>query len=376
MNFIVSSSVLSGKLAEMSKVMNPKVVDPVLGYFLFRIKGEKLQITASDGDCTQCSTVDVVSTSEDGELCMPSTLLLNAMKNIPEQPLTFIVNPDNYSVVVKYNNGKFDFQGRSSEDYIVNTEIKGDFNESVIRSNILSMAISQTSFAVATDDLRPIMCGIYFTVTDGKFQVAASDGHKLARNTYPMDANTENAGDMSLIIPMKPAKLIKGLSTGEQQVRMLYNEREATFIFENDALHFRLLEGRFPNYNAVIPKNNDKVAVIDRSALLAAIKRVGVFSSLASGCIVMRFSGLQVTVSGEDIDFSTSAEEIIFCTYNGNDITIGFKREYLRQILETFTSEEVRISMSDKSRAALFTPVTDEKEIDNLSLLMPMMVDD
>lgn len=175
---------------------------------------------------------------------------------------------------------------------------------------------------------------------------------------------------------MKPAKLIKGLSTGEQQVRMLYNEREATFIFENDVLHFRLLEGRFPNYNAVIPKNNDKVAVIDRSALLAAIKRVGVFSSLASGCIVMRFSGLKVTVSGEDIDFSTSAEEIIFCTYTGADITIGFKREYLRQILETFTSEEVRISMSDKSRAALFTPVTDEKEIDNLSLLMPMMVDD
>lgn len=376
MKFLVSSSVLSGKLAEMSKVMNPKAVSPILGFFHVRIKGDQLHITASDGDCTQCSTIDIVSSEDDGEVCMPATLLLNALKNIPEQPLAFNVNTDNYSIAVNYKNGKFDFQGQSPEDFDINTGIKGEYNEVTINSATLALAITQTSFAVSTDDLRPIMCGIYFTVTDGKFQVAASDGHKLARNTYPMDGITDSSGGMSFVMPMKPAKLIKGLSTGDQQVRVLYNEKEATFIFEKDALHFRLLEGRFPNYNAVIPKDNDKVAVIDRSALLAAIKRVGVFSSMASGCIIMRFSGLNVLVSGKDIDFSTSAEETIFCTYTGNDITIGFKREYLRQILETFTCEEVRISMSDKSRAALFTPVTDEKEIDNLSLLMPMMVDD
>lgn len=372
MKFLVSSITLSNKLSAMARVMSAKTVQPILSSFLFELEGETLRITSSDGECTQCSTLSVATAEGNGKICLPAERLLDALRNLSEQPVGFTINETTLEVTIKYNNGKYDLVGFSADEYTILSPLSDIEKQVQIEADMLNTAITQSLFAVANDELRPIMNGIYVTTKEGKFQCAASDGHKLARNTYKMDNPIE---DINFVLPTKAAKLIKSLTNKTTTpVTISHNGREAFFIFENDKFRCRLLEGKYPNYNAIIPTENHNMATIERDSLLSAIKRVGLFTSVANGSIEMNFSDVSLDVSGQDIDYSTSAKETLFCAYSGENLRIGFKCEFLRQILENVTSKEITFSMGDCSKAAIIKPVGEDDKTENLSLLMPMML--
>ncbi len=372
MKFLVSSTTLSNKLSAMAKVMSAKPAQPILSNFLFELDEENLRITASDGECLQCSTLTVATAEGNGKICLPADRLLDALRNLPDQPIGFTINETTSEVTIKYSNGKYDLVGCSADEFTIPSPLSGIEIQTQIDAVVLNTAISQSLFAVATDELRPIMNGICITTREGVLECAASDAQKLVRNTYQI----ENViADISFVLPTKAAKLIKNLTNKiTTPVNISHNGREAIFGFENDTFRCRLLEGKYPNYNAIIPKDNHNKATIDRDSLLSTIKRVGLFSSIANGSIEMNFSGVSLDVSGKDIDYSTSAKETLFCAYSGENLRIGFKCELLRQILENFTSKEVTFSMGDCSRAAIIKPVGEDDKTENLSLLIPMML--
>lgn len=372
MKFQVSSIALANKLSVMAKVINAKPVLPILSNFLFELDGETLQITVSDGECMQCSTLSVTVAEENGKICLPADKLLDALRSLPEQSIEFTINEPTFEINIKYNNGKYDFVGYPADEYTIPSPLSNIKKEIQIEATTLNTAITQSLFAVANDELRPIMNGIHISTKKGIFQSAASDGQKLVRNTYKMENPIE---EIEFVVPTKAAKLIKNLTNKvTTSIIVTYNEREAIFIIENDIFRCRLLEGKFPNYNAVIPQKNTNIAIIEREILLSTIKRVGVFSSVANGSIEMNFSGIGLDISGKDIDYSTSAKETLFCAYSGKNLRIGFKCEYLRQILENITSKEITFLMDDYSQAAIIKPVGEDDKTENLSLLVPMML--
>ena len=372
MKFQVSSIALANKLSVMAKVINAKPVLPILSNFLLELDGETLQITVSDGECMQCSTLSVTVAEENGKICLPADKLLDALRSLPEQSIEFTINEPTFEINIKYNNGKYDFVGYPADEYTIPSPLSNIKKEIQIEATTLNTAITQSLFAVANDELRPIMNGIHISTKKGMFQSAASDGQKLVRNTYKMENPIE---EIEFVVPTKAAKLLKNLTNKvTTSIIVTYNEREAIFIIENDIFRCRLLEGKFPNYNAVIPKNNTNIAIIEREILLSTIKRVGVFSSVANGSIEMNFSGIGLDISGKDIDYSISAKETLFCAYSGKNLRIGFKCEYLRQILENITSKEITFLMDDCSQAAIIKPVGEDDKTENLSLLVPMML--
>lgn len=373
MKFLTSSTTLANKLSTMAKVMSTKAVRPILSSFLFELDGEILRITASDGESIHNSTLAVANIEGTGKICVPADRLLDALKNLPEQPIGFTINETTFEVNIKYNNGKYDFVANSADEYTIPSSLNNIETQVQFEASTLNMAITQSLFAVANDDLRPIMNGIYFTTADGVFQCAASDGQKLVRNTYKLENPVEN---LNFVLPSKAAILIKNITNKTTApLTITHNGREAIFIFENDIFRCRLLEGKYPNYNAVIPENNPNKATIERKSLLSTINRVGLFSSAANGNIEMNFSGVSIDVSGKDIDYSTSAKETLFCSYSGTNLRISFKYELLKQILENATSKEITFSMGDCSKAVIIKPVGEDDKIDNLSLLVPMMLD-
>ena len=373
MKFLVSSASLANKLAEMSKVMSSKAARPILSNFLFELNEEKLQITASDGECFQCSTIAVAIAKGSGKICLPADRLLNAIRNLSDQLIGFTINEETLLTTIKYANGKFELVGESANEYPIPPSLDNIEKQVEINASTLNTAIAQTLFAASTDDLRPIMNGIYFTTQGQSFQSVATDGQKLVRNTYKLEDTLE---EINFLLPIKVAKIIKNLTNKiTSPVTISHNQREALFTLENDTFRCRLLEGRYPNYNSVIPQTSPNRATIERDSLLSAIKRVGLFSSTANNCIVMDFSGIQLNVTGKDIDYSSSAEETLFCTYLGENVRIGFKCEYLKQILENTTSKEVEFQLGEQSRAAIIKPVNENEQIDNLALLMPILID-
>ncbi len=372
MKFLVSSITLANKLSAMAKVMSTKAVQPILSYFLFELDGETLRITASDGECTQCSTLSVTTVEGKGKICLPAERLLDALKNLPEQPIGVTINENTFEVTIKYSNGKYDLVANSADEYTIPSPLSNIEKQIQIEADTLNTAITQSLFAVGYDDFRPIMCGIYMTTNEKIFQCAASDGYKLVRNTYKQEKTIE---DINFVLPTKAAKLIKNLTNKvTAPVTITHNGREAIFIIENDMFRCRLLEGTYPRYNNIIPTDNRNTAIIERDSLLSTIKRVGLFSSVANGIIELNFSGVNLDVSGQDIDYSTSAKETIFCTYSGENLKICFKCEYLKQILENGTSKEITFLMGDCSKAAIIKPVSEDDKVENLSLIIPMML--
>lgn len=372
MKFQVSSATLANKLSAMVKVINAKSVLPILSNFLFELDGETLQITVSDGECMQHSTLSVTTAEENGKICIPADKLLDALRSLSEQLIEFTTNETTFEINIKYNNGKYDFVGYSADEYTIPSPLSNIKKVIQIEATILNTAITQSLFAVANDEFHPILNGIYITTQKGIFQSVASDGQKLVHNTYKMESPID---EIEFVVPTKAAKLIKNIiNKTTTSITITNNGREAIFVFENDIFRCRLLEGKYPNYNAVIPQNNTNIATIERESLLSTIKRVGVFSSVSNGSIEMNFSGIGLDVSGKDIDYSTSAKETLLCAYSGENLRIGFKCEFLRQILENVKSKEITFSMGDCSQVAIIKPVGEDDKTENLSLLIPMML--
>ena len=373
MKFIVSSTGLFSHLQAISRVINSKNSLPILDCFLMELTDGTLSVTASDSETTLTTTLETNEYETDGRFAVNSKTILDALKEIPEQPLTFEVS-DNMEIVIKYQNGKYNLMGQNADEYPETAPLNNDAVHVDLEASVLLNGINRPIFATADDELRPVMNGIYFDITTESITFVASDGHKLVRNkTFKVNSNEKAA----FILPKKPATLLKNIlpkETGDVQID--FDNRNAVFTLENYQMTCRLIEGRYPNYNSVIPQNNPHHATLDRAAFISALKRVSVFSSAASSLIKLQFGMNTIKISGQDIDFSTSAEETMMCQYEGTPMSIGFKSTFLIDILNNISSQEVVLELADPSRAGVIVPVEQNEDEDLLMLLMPMMLND
>lgn len=374
MKFIVSSTALFSHLQAISRVINSKNSLPILDCFLMELQDGTLSMTASDSETTLCTSVETNEYEGNGRFAVSSKTLLEALKEIPEQPLTFNINPDNLEITVNYQNGQYSMMGQNADEYPQAQNLGANAVSVTMGADILNTGVNRTFFATADDELRPVMNGIYFDITTEDITLVASDGHKLVRyKTYAVRGEEKAA----FILPKKPANLLKSLLPKEQgDVQIGFDDRNATFTLENYRMVCRLIEGRYPNYNSVIPQNNPHKAIIDRATFISALRRVSVFSSQSSSLIKLSLSDNLMKISAQDIDFSTSAEETVICQYDGNAMSIGFKSSFLIDILNNMSSQNVVVELADPSRAGVIIPEEQEENEDLLMLLMPMMLND
>lgn len=374
MKFIVSSSVLSSHLQAISRVINSKNALPILDCFLFELKDGVLSVTVSDSETTMRTSLEVIESDVDGRFAIVARTLLDALKEIPEQPLSFDVNISSLEIMVQYQNGKYHLMGQNADEFPTPITLGDNAVHVDMNAQILLDGINRAVFATADDELRPVMNGVYFDITTEDITMVASDGHKLVRCKTLAAKGDERA---AFILPKKPAVLLKNLLAREQgNVMIAFDERNAMFVLENYHMVCRLIEGRYPNYNSVIPQNNPYKVTVDRLQLMGALRRVSIFSSQASSLIKLHMEKNLIMVSAQDIDFSTSAEETLACQYAGNTMSIGFNSTFLIDILGNISSEEVVIELADPSRAGVITPMEQEENEELLMLLMPMMLND
>ena len=374
MKFVVSSIDLLNHLQTVSRVISPKNTLPILDNFLFKLDGKNLEITASDLETTMVTSMQLQNTSDSGIISVPARLLTDTLKEFPEQPLSFDMNPDTLAIVITTENGQFTIVGQNGADFPQIPSIKEDKKTNLqILAESLEGAITSTLFATADDELRPVMNGIFLDISPDDITFVASDAHKLVR--YKRN-DIKSKVSSSFILPKKPAGLLKNLLAKEKgNVLVEVDDKNALFTLSNHKLVCRLVEGNYPSYNSVIPTDNQNKLIIDRLKFLNTLRRVSVFSNQASNLVKMHLTGNQVTISAQDIDFSISAYERIPCQYEGDEMDIGFKSVFLIEILNNLQSSDVVVELSDPSRAGLFLPLeTDNKDVDVLMLLMPMMI--
>lgn len=374
MRFDVSSTALLSRLQSIGKVIASKNSLPILDNFLFLLEGNTLTITASDVEVRLVTTVEVMNPVGSGLFCVSAKMLLEPLKELPDQPLTFDVNDANMEVFIHFQNGKYNFIGQNGDTYPQQKPLSERAVEVVMDAQVLLNGISRSLFATADDELRPVMNGIYFDFHADDLTFVASDGHKLVRLRNMSVKLDERA---SFILPKKPASLLKNLLAKEEgMISLKFDDNNAYVRCANFEMVCRLVEGRYPNYNVVIPKENPYQVIIDRLSFLAALKRVSVFSNQSSSLIKLQLTLGQMTISAQDIDFSTSAEERIPCSFEGDVINIGFKATYLIEILGNIGSQDVILQLADPSRAGLIFPSENAENEDYLLLLMPMMLNE
>lgn len=374
MKFVVSSTELLGHLQAISRVISSKNTLPILDNFLFDLKGQTLEITASDLETTLITQLTLENTEGDASVAMPAKLLLETLREFPEQPLTFDINTGNLQIVINSENGRFSAVGQHGVDYPVLPTIKADkSNRFTLTADLLLAGINRTLFATADDELRPVMGGIFIEAATDSLTFVASDAHKLvrySRNDAMADAPA------SFILPKKPASLLKNILAREEgPVKVEFDDKNAFFTLSGYRVVCRLVEGNYPNYNSVIPKSNPRKVSVDRVEFYNSLKRVSVFSNQASNLVKLQFTGNQMVISAQDIDFSISAYERLKCRYEGEEMEIGFKSVFLQEILGNLSSQEVHIELADPTRAGLFLPAENANEAEDLlMLLMPMMI--
>ncbi|NDV58362.1 DNA polymerase III subunit beta [Bacteroides sp. 519] len=373
MKFVVSSTALFSHLQAVSRVINSKNTLPILDCFLINLEDGTLTVTVSDSETTMVTSLEVNESDTNGKFAVVAKTLLEALKEIPEQPISFEVS-DTLEISVTYLNGKYSLMGQNADEFPQSASLGESAVRMEIDAQVLLSGINRTIFATADDELRPVMNGIYFDITTEDVTMVASDGHKLVRYKTTMSHGNERA---AFILPKKPANLLKNLLAKEQETVVIeFDERNAVFVLSNYRMVCRLIEGRYPNYNSVIPQNNPNKVTINRQLLIGALRRVSIFSSQSSSLIKLGFQENEIIVSAQDIDFSTSAEETQVCQYSDEPMGIGFKATFLLDILNNIASEEIVIELADPSRAGVIVPIIQEESEDLLMLLMPMMLND
>lgn len=374
MKFVVSSSALLSHLQAISKVINSKNTLPILDCFLLDLSGSQLTLTAADTETRLVTSLEVNDVEGGGKLAINAKNLLDPLKELPDQPLTFQINDDNLEVFIYFHNGKYNFIGQNGADYPQPKELGEEAISLTIDPQVLSSGINSTLFASADDELRPVMNGIYFDITTDDLTFVASDGHKLVRYKTLAAKGSERA---SFILPKKPANILKTILPKEgETIEIKFDSNNAHIKMASFTMTCRFIEGRYPNYNSVIPQDNPNKILLERQAFLNAMKRVSVFSNPASSLVKLQLSNDQMIISAQDVDFSTAAEETLPCQYSGTSMNIGFKSNFLIEILNNIPATEVTLELSDPSRAGLILPVDKENDEDLLMLLMPMMLND
>ena len=375
MRFTVSSSALSSKLNMLAKVIGSKNSLPILDCFLFQVANGEMSITASDSDNVIKSTLALTDHDGEGEFCVPNRVILDALKELPEQPLHFDVDAAGEAIAIKivYQNGLYNFTGQSAGEYPRTQSMTDACTTVSLPTEMLINNISRSLFATANDELRPVMNGIYFDLTADALAIVASDGHKLVRSK---NFSIKSESPSAFNLPKKPASLLKNiLSKDGDDAIIKFDDRSAEIQFTDGVMRCRLIDGRYPNYNSVIPNNPNEVTV-DRRGLQSALRRVLPFASESSQLIRFHIESGRFEVSSEDIDFSTSAKEQLSCEYNGSPISIGFKGSSLMEILGNITSDNIIIQLADPSRAGIIVPAEQPENEDILMLIMPMLLND
>jgi len=374
MKFVVSSTSLSSHLQIVSRVIASKNAIPILDCFLFELQDNTLKITAADSETRMNTSIEVHDVEGEGVFAIPSKNLLDSLKELPEQPITFNIDETTLELFIYYENGKYNFIGQNGDEYPQPKPLKDNASQITIPAENLLSGISRTLFATAEDELRPVMNGILFDISEKNITFVASDGHKLVRYTNASSKGNENA---SFILPKKPANLLKTILPRETgPVTVAFDDNNTYITMEHIVIISRLIEGRYPNYNGVIPKDNPFKITVDRLLLLNALKRVTVCSNPGTSLIKLQLFPNSIFISAQDIDFSTSAEETVACIYEGEEISIGFKGTFLIEILSNIPSAEVVLKLADQSRAGLMLPAENERDEDLLMLLMPIVLND
>ena len=372
MKFTVSSSALLSLLATTGKVISNKSSLPILEYFLMELKDGQLTVTTSDLETTLIGSISVENIEREGIIAAPGKLMLDSLKEFPEMPLVIEVNDTTWEIQITWASGHLSIPGASAVSYPAVQTLGNERKNITLDADLLVSGINKTIFATADDELRPVMNGVYFDFSTESLTFVATDAHKLVKY------NAENASDItsSFILPKKPANLLKALLAKEEEpVNVTFDAKNVTFELKNFKLVCRLIEGNYPNYNAVIPTANPNKVLIDRVEFVNGIKRVAVCSNPSTNLIRMDIADNKVNLTAQDIDFSVSANETISCSYDGQPVTIGFKSTFLVEILSNIDTPTVVVELADSTRAGVFKPVYDDQpSSESLMLLMPMMI--
>ena len=370
MKFIVSSSALLKSLQLIGGVINNSNTLPILDNFLFEINESALTITASDLETTY-STQLTIESETNSLIALPARLLLDILKTFPEQPLTFLKTEKN-TVEISANNGKYAVAYINGDEFPKRPQIK-DSKTLSVKGNILFTAINTTLFASGNDDLRPVMSGIFFQFSTESLTFVATDAHKLVRYTRH-DLKSEETGEF--IMPKKPLQILKNtLSVIDEEITIEYNQTNVQYRIGNSTLTCRLIDGKYPNYEAVIPKENPNQMTLNRNDFLNSVKRVSIFSNKTTYQVSLMIAGASLKISAEDLDYSNSAEERLDCDYQGDDIKIGFNSRFLIEMLSGLSCEDIKLSMSMPNRAGLITPIDNTQEGEDITMLvMPVML--
>ena len=372
MKFTVSSSALLSLLATTGKVISNKSSLPILEYFLMELKDGQLTVTTSDLETTLIGSIAVDNIEQEGVIAAPAKLMLDSLKEFPEMPLSIDVNDITWEIKITWASGHLSIPGASAVSYPAVQSMAAESKNLTLDVDLLVSGINKTIFATADDELRPVMNGVYFDFSPEALTFVATDAHKLVK------FNAEHANDFSssFILPKKPANLLKALLAKEEEpVEVTFDAKNVTFQLQNFKLVCRLIEGNYPNYNAVIPASNPNKVLIDRVEFVNGIKRVAVCSNPSTNLIRMDIADNKVNLTAQDIDFSVSANETISCSYDGQPVTIGFKSTFLVEILSNIDTPTVVVELADSTRAGVFKPVSDDQpSAETLMLLMPMMI--
>lgn len=370
MKFIVSSSYLLKQLTAINGVITTNPVVPILENFLFEISDGTLNITASDLQTSMITELNVEA-KENGSICVPSRILMETLKNLPEQPVTFTVDPETWSIELNSDNGRYKLAGENALDF-PKVPTMSDGDNVNIAANVLGHAISNTILATSSDELRPAMTGVYLNLSSTNATFVATDGHRLIRYRR-VDVASESEAEM--IIPRKALTLLKStLPSEDTNVNVQYNVANAFFKFDGIHMVCRLIDERFPDYNNVIPQGNENEMIIDRLEFLGSLKRIAIYANKTTHQVRLKIVGSELAVSSEDLDFSNEANERLSCEHEGDDIEIGFNGRFLIEMLANITSEKVSMKFSEANKAGLLFPVDKDENEDLLMLVMPVML--
>lgn len=369
MKFSVSSTDLLKRLQVVGGAISSNPVLPILEDFLFRISNNQLSITATDLETSITTTIEVMS-DKDGLVAVPAKILLETLKALPQQPITFAVNDENFGIEITSAYGKYKLAGEDGADYPTLPEAD-DVDSVGVSARSLVRGISNTLFATSSDELRPAMTGVYFQVDFTKVVLVATDAHKLVKYAFS-DVTSEVS--TSFIVPKKALNLLKGALPDAGEVRLAFNKSNAFFTFNETSLICRLIDARYPDYNAVIPVDNPNVLSVSRTDFQNSLKRIAIYANKTTNQVILSISDGSLNVSAQDLDFSNEATEQLTCAYDGTPLTIGFNAKFLAEMLGILESDEVKLEMSSATRAGILLPSEETPDEEILMLVMPVML--
>ena len=374
MKFTVSSSVLSTHLQTISRVINPKSPLPILDKFLFTLEGKRLTLTAADMESMMQTHIDLEEAEGTGSVALGSKLLLDTLKEFGDMPLSFNVEEGTLATTIKSDSGVYNLVAEDGAEYPKMRTLTDASNTLTISTEALNTGLNSTVFATADDENRPAMNGIFFDITMNDVTFVGSDAQKLSC-LRTIAARGES--DCSFILPKKPTNLLRAiLSKVGGNLEIKFDSKNAVFSFDNYVMVCRLQEGKYPNYNSVIPQNNPYKVTVDRVSLMNSLRRISIFSNQALNLVKVELFPNKMTISAQDIDFSISATEDLVCSYDGEPMRIGFKSSLLIEILSNLSCNEVVIELADPSKAGLVVPLEQNENEEVRMLIMPLMLND